>query len=159
MHQEVVHRWAMTASQSRRCGRSKWISCLAVCAVTLAGCGDAQPPLTGGKPISYWVDASRIADAPVRKQAVFKLGNAGPVDPAVLPTLMAALADKEALRVRREAVLALLKMGDDAKQAIPLLLDMRAKDRDPKTTRVRRQGPAKASAQRRFDHTISMASP
>ena len=132
MHQEVVHRWAMTAARSCRCGRSKWISCLAVCAVTLAGCGDAQPPLTGGKPISYWVDASRSADAPVRKQAVFKLGNAGPVDPAVLPTLMAALADKEA-RVRREAVLALLKMGDDAKQAIPLLLDMRAKDRDPKT--------------------------
>jgi hypothetical protein len=107
-------------------------SWLLVCFAALGGCAPEHAPLTGGKPIGYWVETSRTADAAMRKEAVFKLGNAGPADPAVLPALMAALGDKDP-RVRREAVLAVLKMGDSAQEAVPLLAAMEAKDGDPKT--------------------------
>jgi HEAT repeat protein len=47
-----------------------------------------------------------------------ELGNIGPGDPAALPALTGALKDADA-GVRCEAVLALLKYGPGAKEAIP----------------------------------------
>jgi HEAT repeat protein len=65
----------------------------------------------------------------VRKKAAFTLGNIGPSDPAVLPALTGALKDADA-GVRCEAVLALLKYGPGAEEAIPELTEVQAKDRD-----------------------------
>src|SRR5579875_1600523 len=89
---------------------------LALC----GGCGSKPPALAGGKPVHYWLEALHHADARVRKQAAFKLGNVGVVDDKVLPALIAALKDPDAA-VRCEAILALLKCGPAAAQALPKL--------------------------------------
>jgi HEAT repeat protein len=102
---------------------------LAFLAVGILGCGKAQPTMAGGKPVSHWVAAIHDPDPHVRKQAVFKLGNVGPADPAALPAVTEALKDTD-VAVRRAAILALLKFGSDAKTAIPILDDMRQHDRD-----------------------------
>jgi HEAT repeat protein len=101
----------------------------AVPAVLLTGCGQAPPTLAGGKPVSHWVGALASPDAPLRKTAVFKLGNVGPADPAVLPALLGALKDRDAA-VRREAVLALMKYGPGAREAVPALSELRQQDGD-----------------------------
>ena len=98
-------------------------------AVMSTSCGPSSPPLSGGKPISYWTLESKDADSARRQKAVTKLGNAGPADAAVLPALLEALHDT-APSVRREAILALMKFGPGAKQAIPALKEMERKDAD-----------------------------
>jgi HEAT repeat protein len=95
----------------------------------LSGCGRSEPPLSGGKPVTYWVSALQDPDAKLRQKAVVKLGNVGPKDAAVLPALIDALKDADAA-VRREAVLSLMKYGPDAKEAVPVLADMKLRDRD-----------------------------
>jgi HEAT repeat protein len=113
------------------------------------GCTKAPPTTVGGKPIAYWVDAYRNTDANVRKEAVFKLGNFGPNDPAVIPTLFTALRDYDA-RVRCEAILALSKTGPAARSATDDLVALEAKDRDLKVRvyagkaleKLRREPPA-----------------
>jgi HEAT repeat protein len=95
----------------------------------LAGCGRTPPTLAGGKPVSYWLEAVRGPDARLRKTAVFKLGNVGPGEAAVVPALLGALKDRDAA-VRREAILALMKCGPDARDAVPALTDLRQHDRD-----------------------------
>jgi HEAT repeat protein len=99
-------------------------------AIFATGCGKSQPTMAGGKPVDYWVQVLQSEpDAKVRKEAVFKLGNVGPADPAALPALIAALKDRDS-RVRREAIMAVLKCGPAAKDAIPHLTATAQSDRD-----------------------------
>jgi HEAT repeat protein len=105
------------------------IVAFAILMVGAIGCGKAQPTLAGGKPVSYWVEATHNPDPRVRKQAVFKLGNVGPTDPAALPAVTEALKDTDA-GVRRVAILALVKFGGDARSALPVLTELRQRDRD-----------------------------
>jgi HEAT repeat protein len=100
-----------------------------ILAAFLSGCSKAPPTLAGGKPVTYWVQASTNTDPGLRKKAVFKLGNVGPTDAAVFPVLVGALKDTDA-RVRCEAILALMKHGPDARKAIPTLTALRQHDRD-----------------------------
>jgi HEAT repeat protein len=95
----------------------------------LPGCDQAQPTLSGGKPVEHWVQALNDPDARIRKEAASKLGNAGPASPAVLPSLVAALKDPDA-KVRREVILALVKFGPDANEAAPDLAELQKSDRD-----------------------------
>jgi HEAT repeat protein len=93
---------------------------LALCFALCCGCGKSRPPLAGGKPVRYWIEALQSPDAKIRKQAAFKLGNVGPSDPNALPALLEALNDGDAT-VRREAILAVLKCGIEARTAVPTL--------------------------------------
>jgi HEAT repeat protein len=85
--------------------------------------------LAGGKPVSHWVQALTDADPRLRKTAAFKLGNVGAADPAVLPALCKALADPNAV-VRREVIMAVVKCGAGAHEALPALEDLRQRDPD-----------------------------
>jgi HEAT repeat protein len=104
---------------------------VALLAVVVSGCARAEPTLSGGKPVDHWIKALTEPDAKVRKTAAFKLGNAGPVDAAVFPALVAGLKDSDPA-VRCEVILALLKFGPVAKEAIPALTDLRQQDEEPK---------------------------
>ncbi len=108
------------------------IALLVIMLAAFSGCGKAPTPtLAGGQPVSHWVEAMHSSDASMRKEAVFKLGNVGPSDPASLPTVLGALKDKDGA-VRSEAILALVKFGDQAREGIPALTELRDRDRDPK---------------------------
>src|SRR5205807_3217221 len=98
-------------------------------ALAACGCGRATPTLAGGKPVHDWVEALQSPDVRTRKQAVSKLGNVGRADPEAFPALLGALKDRDP-GVRREAILAVMKTGPDAWEAVPLLTEMREKDRD-----------------------------
>jgi HEAT repeat protein len=93
------------------------------------GCDKAQPTLAGGKPVSHWVEALKSKDPKERAKAVEKLGNAGNADGTVLPALLDALRDPDA-HVRHAAVLALPKLGADSREALPVLTEMKQKDKD-----------------------------
>ena len=95
------------------------------------GCGRSPPTLAGGKPVVYWIEALHNADAKLRKKAVSKLGNVGPGDAAALSALVGALDDREA-SVRSEAIVALLKFGPSARDALPKLEDMQRRDQSAK---------------------------
>src|SRR5580704_15874003 len=88
--------------------------------VLAAGCGKKEPVTAHGKPVAYWLEESRSADAKARKKAVTALGHVGSADPGAIPALMGAVKDAD-VAVRREAVLALLNIGPDAKDAIAVL--------------------------------------
>src|SRR5207302_5505445 len=98
-----------------------------VLAVLLSGCGTAKPT----RPVGHWVQALQDPDPRMRKQAAFNLGNIGPADPTVFPALLGAFEDRDA-KVRCEAIVALLKFGSDAKEAIPALTNIQRQDRDAK---------------------------
>jgi HEAT repeat protein len=100
---------------------------LAILLIGILGCGQSEPTLAGGKPVSYWIDSMHSPDATLRKKAMMKLGNVGPTDPAVKPVLLEALKDGDAA-VRKEAIAALMKYGADAKEALPTLTEMAVKD-------------------------------
>jgi hypothetical protein len=108
---------------------------LVILLIALSGCGKTQPTMAGGK----WAEALRSPDAKVRKRAAFTLGNIGWSDAAVLPALMGALKDSDA-GVRCEAILALLKYGPGAREALTKLEEMRRQDRNAQV----RQYAAKA---------------
>jgi HEAT repeat protein len=99
--------------------------------VLLSGCRKAEPPLAGGKQITYWIEALKDPDPKQRKTAAFKLGNVGPTDATVLPALIGALKDADA-GVRCEVILALVKCAPQAKEAIPELTELQKKDSDAK---------------------------
>jgi HEAT repeat protein len=105
----------------------------------LFGCGKAEPTLAGGKPIAYWVDALKASDPRVRKEAAFKLGNAGPIEPIVFPAVLAALKDADP-QVRGEAIRAVVKFGPTAREAVSSLEEMRRQDNDARV----RQAAARA---------------
>jgi HEAT repeat protein len=104
---------------------------LLVAAFVAAGCAKVEPALSGGQPVSYWVEALQSKDAKERQKAALKLGNVGPGDAAVVPALLGALKDPAA-EVRRETIVALVKCGADARPALPALANLRQSDRDPK---------------------------
>jgi HEAT repeat protein len=95
----------------------------------LSGCRNSEPPLSGGKPISHWIETLQDPSPKARKKAVTKLGNAGTADAAVFPALMEALKDTDA-EVRCEAILALMKLGPAAREAMPALTRMQRQDSD-----------------------------
>jgi HEAT repeat protein len=96
-----------------------------------SGCTRTGPTQAGGKPIDHWLNALNAPDPNMRKTAATKLGNVGPADPAVFPALHAALKDHDA-GVRREVILALVKIGPAAKEAAPALADLYQRDPDAK---------------------------
>jgi HEAT repeat protein len=100
-----------------------------ILAAFAAGCEAERPLTAGGKPVQHWVEALKDPDARVRTTAVRKLGNVGTSDEAVLPALLGALGDRDA-GVRREVILALVKLGPDARQAIPALTQTSERDPD-----------------------------
>ncbi|MDB5308863.1 MAG: hypothetical protein JWO38_3065 [Gemmataceae bacterium] len=101
----------------------------AVLVAALGGCARTKPTQAGGKPVDYWVEALRNPDPQVRKEAVFKLGNVGPADPAAYPAVVGAIRDADP-KVRCEVILALMKFGPRAKEAGPTLGDLKAHDPD-----------------------------
>ena len=103
---------------------------VALGAVWVGGCGGPAPPtLAGGKPVGHWVEELTSPDPQHRRVAVEKLGNVGLADPAAFPAVCGALADADP-KVRREAVLAVLKFGEVAREAAPRLDELRKNDRD-----------------------------
>ena len=102
-----------------------------VLALAATGCGKPGPTLVGGKPIEDWVKALQHPDAKMRKIAAMKPGNVGPAHPAAFPALLDALKDRDA-GVRRDVILALVKFGADAKDALPALDHIRKYDADAK---------------------------
>ncbi len=96
---------------------------LAILLLSLIGCGKS-PPTTR---VNHWVETLRAPDAKLRKKAAFTLGNLGTTDPVVVPALGRALRDADPA-VRCEAILALLKCGPAAAQALPALADLRQRD-------------------------------
>jgi HEAT repeat protein len=105
---------------------------LTVAGIALSGCTHkAGPALAGGKPPDYWVKNVTSPDKKLRKEAVEKLGNLGAASPEVLPALTSALHDADA-QVRSEAVLALAKLGPNAKPAIHDLDALSQSDPDAK---------------------------
>jgi HEAT repeat protein len=76
-----------------------------------------------------WARALHDRDARVRKKAAFTLGNIGPTHPAVLPALIGALKDDDP-EVRTTAILALVKFGRDATEAVPTLTEVQRGDTD-----------------------------
>ncbi len=107
-----------------------WSSIVLLVSLLVVGCNKVTPPvLAGGKPIDHWVAAARDPSEKVRKQAIQKLGNVGNADPAVLPVLVAALKDASP-SIRREAIIAIVKYGPGAEQAIDALKTVAATDAD-----------------------------
>jgi len=97
--------------------------------VMLSGCGKTAPTLTGGKPVSYWVEALQSSDPKLRKKAVFKLGNVGCNDSAALPAVVGTLQDPDSA-VRCAAIQALMKFGLEGRQAEPILKQIQQHDRN-----------------------------
>ena len=106
----------------------RWLSFFAMSLPLLAGCAKTQPTRLHGKAAGEWIQAAQSADAGKRKKAVEKLGNAGAVDPGIIPALTAALQDRDA-EVRLAAASALLKIGPAALDAVPALTEAK-KDKD-----------------------------
>jgi HEAT repeat protein len=105
---------------------------LLLLSVLSTGCSkELEATLSGGHPVSYWVQQLQSKDLKERKQAAFKLGNVGPSDPSVVPALLTALKDGKP-EVRCEAILALVKCGAEAKAALPMLAELKQRDRDAK---------------------------
>jgi HEAT repeat protein len=103
---------------------------LLISAALVAGCGPAVPTLSGGKPVSHWVQTLSDPDPKKREEAVEKLGNVGSADPAAYPALTGALKDPNP-RVRGAAILGLVKGGAAVKAAAPALQDLKDHDPDP----------------------------
>ena len=97
--------------------------------ISLGGCTTTPTPDSGAR-VQHWINTLRQPDAKQRKQAAFKLGNLALTDPAtVVPALIRALKDDDAA-VRSEAILALLKCGPTAKDALQELTEVQRKDLD-----------------------------
>jgi HEAT repeats len=97
---------------------------------SLAGCHKEKPLLAGGKSVAHWIERSCDPSDKVRKEAVAKLGNVGHADPAVLPSLIAALKDKSPA-VRREAIVGIVKYGPEANDVRESLMVVQTNDPDP----------------------------
>jgi hypothetical protein len=94
-----------------------------------ASCSKPAPILTGGRPRGYWLESLSSPDKRLRKEAVIKLGNIGNTEADVAPALVKALDDADA-GVRCEAILALMKCGDAAKETVDELKAIERRDPD-----------------------------
>jgi HEAT repeat protein len=95
------------------------------------GCSKPQPTTVHGEPISHWLGELHSSDARARKKAVDVLCRVGPIDPSVVPGLIEAVKDRNAV-VRAEAVGALMRIGPSAREAVATLVETSKNDRDPK---------------------------
>jgi len=118
-----------------------------ILATVVCGCHQPSPTLSAGKPVAYWVATMNNPDARLRKTAVFRLGNVGPADAAAFPAVVAALRDRDPA-VRREAILAVLKFGDQAQEAAPTLHAMQQHDPDARVRDYAGQALGKLHAAR-----------
>lgn len=93
----------------------------------------AQNSAYSGRANSVSINFSRFfGSRSVRnRSASAGLGNVGPTDPLVFPSLKASLKDADPV-VRGEVVLALVKLGPAAQDAVPTLTELRDRDRDAK---------------------------
>jgi HEAT repeat protein len=114
-------------------------------AAMFIGCGKSDPPLADGRPISHWIQAVKDPNEKLRLEAIAKLGNVGNTDPEVLPILIAALKDRD-LKVRCEAILALVKYGPGADAAIAPLAAIQSLDSNPKVREYAAKAVQKLSA-------------
>jgi HEAT repeat protein len=90
--------------------------------IFLAGCSErSEPVMAHGKPVSHWLEELKQPDPKARKKAVGALGAIGKADPAAIPALIGVVKDDKHALVRDQAVLALLNIGPDARDAIPAL--------------------------------------
>jgi HEAT repeat protein len=106
------------------------LALVAALASLQSGCSKSQPIVAGGKPAAYWVKTLKEGTVSLRRSALVKLGNIGPEDKAAFPAVLDALRDREP-SVRKEAILALLKFGPTAGQALPVLDELGERDPDP----------------------------
>jgi HEAT repeat protein len=98
--------------------------------IGFCGCGSGQPPPDTGARVRHWLETLRKPEAKLRKEAAFKLGNLGNTDPATVgPALTAALKDADPA-VRCEVILALLKCGQAARDAVAELSQIQRQDDD-----------------------------
>ena len=103
-------------------------------ALSLMGCAKSPELLSvSGKPIEFWLDALNApnTDAKQRLKAVRALSNVGSAHPKAIPALIEALEQTDAA-VRGEVVLALLKIGPAAKEALAALERISESDKDTK---------------------------
>lgn len=110
------------------------VAWLGIASLSLVGCGKSPELHTAsGKPVAFWLDALKApsTDPKQRLKAVKALSNVGTAHPQAIPALVEALEQPDAT-VRGEAVLALLKVGRDAKVALPTLERLAQSDKDEK---------------------------
>jgi HEAT repeat protein len=115
---------------------------LAIAVCLLVGCGKTNPPTSGGRTASYWVEVLQQPDPDVelRRKAAAKLGSLLLLDKAVMPALLGALKDADA-EVRLAAIRSLtVYSGSRAKEVMPGLTEVQEKDADA----VVRKAAAKA---------------
>jgi len=124
----------------------KWLASRLLIMFVLAPYGCARqergPLLAGGREVKSWVAELRDPKAQVRRQAVLKLGNVGDADPAAAEGLAVALRDADVL-VRRDAVLAVVKLKSPGEAIIAQLGTMSRSDRDPSVRNVAKRALAK----------------
>ena len=94
-----------------------------------SGCGTSPAPISRGKSVEHWLEASTDADPKVRVEAIKKLGNIGNKAPAALPTVFEALADPSPA-VRKEAIYAIVRNRQASSKAIHRFEDMKENDED-----------------------------
>lgn len=105
---------------------------LTLLGLLLAGCSPRNEPLHAhGKPVTHWLDELKRPDPKARKKAVVALGHVGKADPAAIPALIGVVKDDRVAQVRDQAILSLLLIGPDARDAIPVLT---AAQKDPDAT-------------------------
>lgn len=100
--------------------------------LSLIGCGKSPELLSvTGKPIEFWLEALKTPSTEVKQRlkAVQALSNVGSAHPQAIPTLIEALEQTDSA-VRGAAVLALLKIGPSAKDALPVLERISESDKE-----------------------------
>jgi HEAT repeat protein len=98
--------------------------------IALSGCSNVESPHSGSKPVSHWLSGLKNSDPKARKTSVAKLGNIGAADRAIVPTLVQMLTDADP-GVRRESILALVKLNAQAPEATAVLKELASSDSDP----------------------------
>src|SRR5262249_20588229 len=95
---------------------------------SVTACTQPKATLAHNRPLAYWVEGLEGRDVKLRRQAAKVLGNIGPVDDSIIPTLSRAVKDPDPV-VRKEAILSLTKFGSKAAEALSALEDA-SRDRD-----------------------------
>jgi HEAT repeat protein len=92
--------------------------------ILFAGCsGKNEPVMAHGKPVPHWLEELKQPAPKARKKAVIALGAVGKADPAAIPALIGVVKNDQDATIRDQAVLALLNIGPDAKDASPVLTE------------------------------------
>src|SRR5205807_1340254 len=93
------------------------------CTIYTASClGQEQEASYRNQTVSQWVEALHHADAGVRSEAAYALGQIGPPARVAFADLLAVFQKDSETFVRQEAGYALGSLGAAAKQAVPVLL-------------------------------------